>query len=367
MLHSVERRPAPSVDEFVSKYLYGETPVVFRGLFEGQEIERIRTLADLRARLGHLEANISREYIEATREFLRTKTAKPFEYDPPMALGKYCSLLETEPTSTLMSLENFMPADLAAMFEPPKLATGVADESGIFSWYFVGPAAGVTSLHFDGAIASGLHHQVFGRKRWLLARPQVSPRLLPIEVSSMYSPNRFSEAERRDFVSFIDGYDTVLEPGDTLFIPVQFWHHVDYLEPAFSFVLRFKRNPFTRWLAREVHRDYMRQNIACKLYDDEAAHGRYRADFDELRAACEQPYESWEAKYKAIKQVFRTLYRRMCPDAIQQDYHWIDVEPLEERIVNGFECTYENVAAARKDPRQWIPMFDGPERPSGVA
>ena len=78
-----------------------------------------------------------------------------------------------------------------------------------------------------------------GRKRITLFGPECSPRLYrhPFTVRSYVDP------ERPDFRRFpglagVEGHQVVLEPGETLFIPSGFWHHVVYEEGGYSISLR---------------------------------------------------------------------------------------------------------------------------------
>ncbi|MFX5522434.1 cupin-like domain-containing protein, partial [Acinetobacter baumannii] len=35
-----------------------------------------------------------------------------------------------------------------------------------------------------------------------------------------------------------NGYEVILEPGDTLFMPAGYWHHMEYIDSGFAMSLR---------------------------------------------------------------------------------------------------------------------------------
>jgi ribosomal protein L16 Arg81 hydroxylase len=105
-----------------------------------------------------------------------------------------------------------------------------AASNAAFLWF--GPAGTVTPLHHD--IANIMFTQIVGRKRVTLISPLQS-HLLYNEVGV------FSEVDPRDpdnerFPRFCQAEVTelVVGPGDALFIPVGFWHHVEALDLSIS-------------------------------------------------------------------------------------------------------------------------------------
>jgi cupin-like protein len=105
---------------------------------------------------------------------------------------------------------------------------------GVSLW--VSPRHSVTPLHYD--LASTLLAQVVGRKRVIFASPA--------DTENLYKgPAGYSTADpevpARDRYPRLAGarlHQAVLEPGDALFLPREWWHHVRSLEASISLSLR---------------------------------------------------------------------------------------------------------------------------------
>ncbi|KYF52136.1 transcription factor jumonji domain-containing protein [Sorangium cellulosum] len=91
---------------------------------------------------------------------------------------------------------------------------------------WLGPAGTVTPLHYD--TSNILFGQVHGRKRYRM--------IAPFETS-LFEGARAMYAGRDPEQGSMDPVlvkDVVLEPGDALFIPVGWWHHVRALDASIS-------------------------------------------------------------------------------------------------------------------------------------
>ena len=44
--------------------------------------------------------------------------------------------------------------------------------------------------------------------------------------------------EKFPALKLAEGFDFILEPGDTLFMPAGWWHHMEYLDSGFAMSLR---------------------------------------------------------------------------------------------------------------------------------
>ena len=95
-------------------------------------------------------------------------------------------------------------------------------------------APGVTSpLHYDAA--HNVYSQLTGRKRWLLLSPDDAPRLYPyprLHPSTRQSQIDLHAPPERGFDHYrgargrLRVLEVVLAPGDRLYVPPYWWHHV---------------------------------------------------------------------------------------------------------------------------------------------
>ena len=115
---------------------------------------------------------------------------------------------------------------------------------------FTGGQGSITHMHFDIDLSHILHTQFGGRKRVLLFPHEEQFKLYrrPFEVLSMVDFTHYYDAEKSkiDFEAYpavktAKGYDVILEPGDTLFMPGGYWHHMEYLDSGFAMSLRALR------------------------------------------------------------------------------------------------------------------------------
>src|SRR5215831_5842587 len=118
---------------------------------------------------------------------------------------------------------------------------------------FVGGATSITHMHFDIDMSHILHTQFHGRKKVLLFPYQEQYKLYrkPFEVLSLADFSHYSDGNGSpDYDQFpalklAQGYEVVLEHGDTLFMPAGYWHHMEYIDSGFAMSLRALQSTFT--------------------------------------------------------------------------------------------------------------------------
>jgi hypothetical protein len=101
---------------------------------------------------------------------------------------------------------------------------------------WLGPAGTVTPLHHD--TSNILFCQVHGRKAWTLVAPW-EPEILE-DARSIYSPR---DPEKEGALGGAIGRRAVLAPGEALFVPVGWWHHVRALDASVSLAFNNFRFP----------------------------------------------------------------------------------------------------------------------------
>ncbi len=114
--------------------------------------------------------------------------------------------------------------------------------SSTIAFLWVGPKGAKTQLHHD--MSNNLHTQVIGKKQFRLASP--------FQLPYMYHYNNYwsrvpfpqdADFDQHPLMAKARFTEVTLEPGDTIFIPVFWWHCVESLSPSVSVAFHnFKEN-----------------------------------------------------------------------------------------------------------------------------
>jgi hypothetical protein len=123
-----------------------------------------------------------------------------------------------------------LPQELRADAPPPAYLAGTTLQSAKL---WIGSAGTVSGLHFD--LADNLHAQVSGRKRFTLVDPRQSACVYPNSFFDGVPNGCRVDVERPDHARFPRLRDAELlvaelEPGDAIYVPRGWWHHVRTLE-----------------------------------------------------------------------------------------------------------------------------------------
>ena len=125
--------------------------------------------------------------------------------------------------------------------------------------------------------------------------------------------------EKLSLVELADGYHAVLEPGETIYIPMLTWHHLEYIEDAMSFSIRFGRTRFGRFLSLDnFHRDPYIQNIASKMVGPEDALGAFAQIIEDIKTTYINPAPDLRQKVREIRTLFKGLCAQLCPEAFAE-------------------------------------------------
>jgi Cupin-like domain len=108
-----------------------------------------------------------------------------------------------------------------------------------FVYTFFGCKGSTTPLHFDIDMGHVLHTAMHGRRRVRLFAPDQSRALYqhPFTVRSYVNLDE-PDLAQHPALACARGYEIILEPGQTLFMPSGYWHEFHYLEAGFGLSLR---------------------------------------------------------------------------------------------------------------------------------
>ncbi len=167
--------------------------------------------------------------------------------DDYKTFGEYIDMIKAGPAGWRIFLFNIFdhaPQLIKDFTWPDDLMKGYVKK---YPMLFTGGQTSITHMHFDIDVSHILHTQFAGRKRVLLFPNEEQHKLYrkPFEVLSMVDFSNYYDADKSkvDYNKFpalkkANGYEVILEHGDTLFMPAGYWHHMEYLDSGFAMSLR---------------------------------------------------------------------------------------------------------------------------------
>jgi hypothetical protein len=166
--------------------------------------------------------------------------------DDYKTFGEYIDMISHGPAAWRIFLFNIFdhaPQLIKDFSWPENLMKGFVKK---YPMLFTGGAGSITHMHYDIDLSHILHTQFGGRKRVLMFPNKEQYKLYrkPFEVLSLadfshyYEQDGSPDYEKFPALKLAEGFDFILEPGDTLFMPAGYWHHMEYLESGFAMSLR---------------------------------------------------------------------------------------------------------------------------------
>lgn len=223
-----------SREDFIENYLNPRRPLVIR-------------------KMAHQWPAIEKWTFDYLKEVVGDKTVPLYDSskaDPSkpinasaaeMKFGDYIDLIQKEPTDLRIFLFDpikHAPKLLEDYRAPKDLMGGFLDS---YPNMFFGGQGSVTFLHYDIDLAHIFHTHFHGRKHIILFDYKWKERLYCIPYAT-YALEDYDitnpDFERFPALDGIEGYETFLEHGDTLFMPTGMWHWMKYLDGSFSISLR---------------------------------------------------------------------------------------------------------------------------------
>jgi cupin-like protein len=155
-----------------------------------------------------------------------------------LSLRDYIDLVMTTSQDLRMFLYNIK-SEIPELVDDiifPDLVDGLSRN---FVFMFFGCKGSVTQMHFDIDMSHVFHTSMYGKKTIYLFPYEQGKNLhrYPFTCRS-YVDVQQPDFERFPGLKNVQGYQVVLEPGETLYIPCGYWHHIVYDEPCYAISLR---------------------------------------------------------------------------------------------------------------------------------
>lgn len=218
---------------FIERAYAPNRPIVLTDMMRDWKALERWTWPYLRKVAGHAEVSVMEH-----RETARHYDLNVNHLSQPTTLGEFISWIERVKHSNaryMVARNNGLTSPgLRVLQRDLGFFGGVLDRKRLdgFAFLWVGPGGTVTPLHHD--TANNMFCQVRGRKRFILIDP-ANAELLRDALSyySLLDAERF-DVKHHPYLADVERLTVTVGPGEALFIPAGWWHHVRSLSPSLS-------------------------------------------------------------------------------------------------------------------------------------
>jgi ribosomal protein L16 Arg81 hydroxylase len=230
---TIDRCRRPSREEFLNSYFAMNRPVVLSGMLDDSDALSRWSPEYFADAWGDVTVEVMTDRDLDAKYEIRCE-----QHRTSMLLADYINRITSSgPSNDCYLVANngfFERPEVAQLREEVPRLPGLLDESAaanrIFLW--LGPAGTVTPLHHD--VMNVLVAQIRGTKRFTLISPEQTP-----WVYNHLGVFSEVDCEAPDLARFplfrnVEKLECELGPGEVLFIPVGWWHHVRALELSLS-------------------------------------------------------------------------------------------------------------------------------------
>ncbi len=231
---TVEKRAGIPHEEFMARYVRGCRPVVITDIANDWPAMKRWSPQDLKQRFGMHQVEIQ-DGRESDPKFEENKLA----HRKVVPLADFVDrVVNGGPTNDCYMTANnelIIRPEFAALMDDIGTLPAICDRSLLrsLSWFWFGPAGTNTPLHHDTVML--FHTQVVGRKRWRFISPLDTPRVY--NFNGVFSPIDLDKPDFERYPAFrgVKVLEVVAEPGDTVFLPLGWWHQVTALDVTISY------------------------------------------------------------------------------------------------------------------------------------
>lgn len=230
-LKTVERKEGLSSDQFFSQYAKTNQPVVLKDFAKDWKALDKWTPEYFIQKYGNNEVQVYNGNFSKPGKTYMGKAKM-------MKFSDYLNSILYTGKDLRMFLYNIVSKapELKEDVELPPIMKGISKR---FLFMFFGPKGAVTQIHYDIDMSHVFHTAIKGKKRFMLFPQSESKKLYrhPFTIRSYVDVDN-PDFEKYPLLKHAQGYEVVLEPGETLFIPSGWWHHVVYEDAGYAISLR---------------------------------------------------------------------------------------------------------------------------------
>ncbi|MFM7661434.1 MAG: cupin-like domain-containing protein [Bacteroidota bacterium] len=227
----IQRIDEITPEKFKSDFLQTNTPLIFRTFSESWQAAQQWDFEFFRNYSGHLQIPVSGDWSKNNS----TQIDRGVDYK--MTFNEFLNAIENGPTEYRLFAFNLFKSqpELKKYFNYPNFANRWFKAPFLF---FGGEGSNVR-LHYDFDNSDVFLTQFSGIKKITLFHPKYS-KLLYRQPFTTHSHLNISSEEFKTIPSYplLEALTGKIECGDTLFMPANFWHFIEYETGGFSLALR---------------------------------------------------------------------------------------------------------------------------------
>lgn len=260
----VDRVDGLSVSDFHGIYTRQERPVVLRGAAREWPAFKKWTPDYLKSLIGSREVRVTRS---PDGDFFDPDRKEDYTRNCTMPFDKFIdAAFDDSSKEKLYLLHTFLPELTREVVVPDYVRPPLRSSN-----FWIGARGNITRCHYD--MQDNLLAHLRGHKRVVLFPAtqfaQMYPRF-PLGSKPNFSRVNIENPDYSRFPNFrhVTGYETMLEPGDVLYIPVHWFHQVHSLEAGISInfwwqvrVRQALRRPGLRYFPFAAREGYLHKEL----------------------------------------------------------------------------------------------------------
>ncbi len=222
-----------SLEEFHEKYLLTGKPVILKNYTKNWKAIDRWNYSYLREKAGNIKVKLYGKWLENNPTAIEMPPVKE------VLFGEYLDMLEQGVQSDLriflFNIFKHVP-ELLEDFEFTPVTTNYLKD---FPYMFFGCTGSDVRLHYDIDLSNVFITQFCGTKRIVLFEQSQSKYLYKLPFTTHSAADLMNvDFNKYPALKYAEGYECVINHGDTLFMPGGIWHYIQYVDGSFSLSLR---------------------------------------------------------------------------------------------------------------------------------
>lgn len=230
---AIERKPMISRADFLENYYSKNTPLIFTDITENWKALSLWNPEYLKENYGDVEIEV-----QADRNSDRLYEINLDQHRRKMPMAAYINDVvnggETNNYYMVANNGNIEKTALRGLLDDLEMFPNYLDARNIngttFFWF--GPSGTITPLHHDPV--NLMFTQIYGRKVWKIIPPYYTHLLYNYRGVFSEVDCENPDYEKYPLFQNVPIIEVTLNPGDTIFIPVGWWHTVKSLDISIS-------------------------------------------------------------------------------------------------------------------------------------